>query len=107
MISRKRHAPQALAPFDLFIVPWKDHFFYLIETFVNDFFFIPEINMRCKTIKSGTFTLQGFTPLLYATETGNIDCMKALLDHGATVAWQVHLFHVLDTCKGSYKCFKS
>ena len=53
--------------------------------------------MRHKTIKSGTFTLQGFTPLLYATETGNIDCMKALLDHGATVAWQVRLFHILQS----------
>ena len=59
--------------------------------------------MRCKTLKFGIFTLQGFTPLMYATETGSIDCMKALLDHDATVAWQVRLFRIRDIFKGSWK----
>ena len=57
--------------------------------------------------KGFSIVFLGFTPLLYATETGNISCMKALLDHGATVVWQVGLFYPIVCHKMFVKIYSS
>ena len=49
--------------------------------------FSNSIQIQCRIL----LIFSGFTPLMYAAENGNVDCMKALLDYGASVKFQVSI----------------